>query len=135
MKLVIHTDGGARGNPGPSAVGVVIESPEGPLTSFGLFLGVGTNNQAEYKAVIAALSWIKTNAPTASEVDFYLDSQLVVSQLSGDFKVKHPKMQVLKREVDLKLGQLKLPAHFHYVPRSQNYQADALVNQTLDSVV
>lgn len=133
MKLTIHTDGGARGNPGPSAVGVVIESPSSTLVEFGQYLGEGTNNQAEYKAVIAALTWIKTNLKQVTSLDFYLDSQLVVSQLTGKFKVKHPEMARLKYIIDMGLNELKVPNFFHYIPREKNSRADALVNQTLDS--
>lgn len=134
MELKIHTDGGSRGNPGPSAVGVVIEDPTSLLTSFGLFIGVGTNNQAEYKAVLAALGWIHKYAKEATTLDFYLDSQLVVSQLTGKYRLKHPEMLRLKTQIDNELSKLQAQIYFHYVPRSQNSMADSLVNQALDAV-
>lgn len=134
MQLKIHTDGGARGNPGPSAIGVVIESPTTTLAEFGRFLGVGTNNQAEYKAVIAALTWVADHPTNVTSLDLYLDSQLVVSQLTGKFRLKHPEMIKLKHEIDGILEKLHVSAHFHYVPRAQNQEADALVNQALDSM-
>ena len=135
MELVIHTDGGSRGNPGPSAIGVVIDSPIGNLASIGTFIGVGTNNQAEYKAVIAALDWITKNSKEASSLSFYLDSQLVVSQLMGKFRLKHPEMIKLKNEIDKQLQFLGIKAVFHYVPRAENKAADALVNQALDAAL
>lgn len=133
MDLKIHTDGGARGNPGPSAIGVVIDGSTARLTSYGLFIGVGTNNQAEYKAVQSALSWIKDNVPEATSLHFYLDSQLVVSQLTGVFKVKHPEMLRLKTEISKQIVELGIKVEFSYVPRAQNAAADAMVNQALDA--
>ena len=131
--LTIHTDGGARGNPGPSAIGVVIETPTQTLASFGLFIGIGTNNQAEYKAVRAAIAWIQDHAADAASLSFFLDSQLVVSQLTGKYRLKHPEMIRLKNEIDQQLRYLGIPATFQYVPRAQNAAADALVNQALDA--
>ncbi len=133
MELTIHTDGGSRGNPGPSAIGVVIASPTTSLAQFGLYIGMGTNNAAEYKAVIAALQWVSRHAPHASRLSFFLDSQLVVSQLSGVFAVKHPDMKRLKDEVDTLLHSLACPATFSYVPRARNAEADRLVNAALDA--
>lgn len=135
MELKVHTDGGSRGNPGPSAVGCLIESPTGVLAQFGLYIGVGTNNEAEYKAVITAIKWIqeqKNIAPTA--LHFYLDSQLVVSQLTGKFQVKHPEMIKLKAEVVKLLGKFPVKADFNYVPRAQNSIADSMVNLALDEI-
>lgn len=134
MEVVIHTDGGSRGNPGPSAVGVVIESESTSLANFGLYLGVGTNNNAEYRAVIAALEWLREHSDDITKASFFLDSQLVVSQLNGIFAVKHPDMIVLKRKADTLRRELHFPITFVYVPRAQNSQADSLVNQALDAV-
>lgn len=133
MELTIHTDGGSRGNPGHSGIGVVIESPTGVLTSFGKYIGVGTNNQAEYKAVIAALEWVVQNASDATLLHFYLDSQLVVSQLMGKYRIKHPEMLRLKTQIETELKKIKAKAVFGYVPRAENSFADSLVNQALDS--
>src|SRR5258708_1418958 len=133
MELTIHTDGGSRGNPGPSAVGVVIVSGTTSLANLGIYLGVGTNNNAEYTAVITALKWIHDHAKDANKASFFLDSQLVVSQLNGIFAVKHPDMKRLKSEVDVLRRALPFPTTFSYVPRAQNSAADALVNQALDA--
>ncbi len=135
MELTVHTDGGSRGNPGPSAVGVVIKSDTTSLTNLGIYLGVGTNNNAEYTAVITALKWIADNAKDVMKASFFLDSQLVVSQLNGIFAVKHPDMKRLKSEVDALRRSLPFPITFSYVPRAQNSEADALVNQALDTAM
>ncbi len=135
MQLKIYTDGGSRGNPGPSAVGVVIDSPTDRLASFGIYLGVGTNNQAEYKAVLAAIYWIQEHVTDATALDFYLDSQLVVSQLTGKYAVKHPEMYRLKTQIDAELKKIQAYANFNYVPRAQNHEADLLVNQALDAAL
>ena len=133
MDVTIHTDGGSRGNPGPSAVGVVITSGTTSLASFGLYLGVGTNNNAEYRAVIAALEWLCSHQDGITKASFFLDSQLVVSQINGVFAVKHPEMRKLKNRVDVLRRSLPFPLAYSYVPRAQNAQADLLVNQALDA--
>lgn len=133
MVYFIHTDGGSRGNPGPSAIGVyVCDTENNPIFSFGKFLGTGTNNEAEYQAVIAALEWIQDHKEGLEQVNFFLDSLLVVSQLNGVYKIKHPKMKIFKAKIDALLHALSVPASFKYVPREQNQQADFLVNKTLD---
>ena len=134
MELVVHTDGGSRGNPGPSAVGVVIQSGKTSLVELGLYIGVGTNNTAEYQAVITALTWIRDHQENITQVSFFLDSQLVVSQLNGVFAIKHPDMKRLKAKIDSLLLGLPFPNTFQYVPRAENKEADALVNQALDAV-
>ena len=109
MKLIIHTDGGARGNPGPAAIGVVIEKVIGRIKTskeskviaeFGKRIGETTNNVAEYTAVIEALRWLKNNQINKSRIrtlviQFYLDSILVVNQLNGMFKVKDAHLREL----------------------------------------
>ena len=135
----IHTDGGARGNPGPAACAFVATDDRGHLIhQQGFYLGVATNNQAEYQAVIAALKWLNEQMhkwPNEQIVNFYLDSQLVVNQLNGNFKVKDiclkTKFLEIRNYLD-QLGQLEI-RNFEYVPRSQNAAADLLVNQTLDN--
>jgi ribonuclease HI len=133
MQVVVHTDGGSRGNPGKSAIGVVIESDGTPLLQKGLYIGIGTNNRAEYLAVVEALNWLSSHPQDITKASFFLDSQLVVSQLQGVYAVKHPDMIELKRKVDSLRGSLPFPVEFSYVPRAQNAQADALVNQALDA--
>ncbi|MCL5090951.1 MAG: ribonuclease HI family protein [Patescibacteria group bacterium] len=85
----IWTDGGARGNPGPAAIGVYIEDEKGEaLLKHGKKIGYATNNVAEYQAVIEALTWLKESSLELSQVDFFLDSSLVVNQLNGVFRIK-----------------------------------------------
>ena len=131
----IHTDGGARGNPGPAACAFVVTDNRGHLIhQQGFYLGIATNNQAEYQAVIEALKWISALNSQPSTLNFYLDSQLVVNQLNGEFKVKDKKLKTKKLEVEKilgQLGQLEI-RNFSFVRREQNQAADLLVNQTLD---
>jgi len=146
MQLIIHTDGGARGNPGPAAVGVVIERVEhggDPSTSsaqatevarFGKKIGETTNNVAEYTAVIEALRWIKTNEKNESSIHFYLDSMLVVNQLNGLFKVKSGHLRELLSQVRLLEQEVGGSIVYTSIPREQNHRADALVNRALDGI-
>ncbi len=129
----IHTDGGARGNPGPAACAFVATDDRGRLIhQQGFYLGETTNNQAEYQAVIEALKWASTLNPQPATLNFYLDSQLVVNQLNGLFKIKD---QILKiKNLEIKNYKLKIK-NFSYVPRAQNSQADLLVNQTLNQSI
>lgn len=136
--IIIHTDGGSRGNPGHAATGVVIYNDSTPLYESGEYLGVATNNVAEYTAVIRALDWLITQRHTLPHVvgetiQFKLDSQLVVEQLCGRYSIKQPHILELVRQVRQKLSLLGIPAQFMHVPRKENAQADALVNQALDA--
>ena len=127
--LVVYCDGGARGNPGPAAVGVVIFNGEGNLRDkCGKYLGITTNNEAEYAGVIEALS--HSELSEESHINFFLDSLLVVQQLNGLWKVKEPRL----RELVLKIRQLEAGRKVTYthIPREKNRQADLLVNETLD---
>lgn len=129
-KLVIYTDGGARGNPGPAAIGVVIYGAgEKPIKKIGKHIGLGTNNQAEYKALIVGLT--EASNLGASEVVCFLDSELVVRQLTGKYKVKEQELKNLAAEV-FKLSNKFLRVEFKYVPREKNKLADKLVNEALD---
>ncbi len=129
--LLTHTDGGARGNPGPAAIGIVIKTPAGEVVAaWGKTIGETTNNQAEYKALEAALE--KAKELGAKQVDCYLDSLLVVQQVKGEWKVKEA---TLKPNVD---RVRKLASHFdkvsyHHVRREKNMEADRLVNEALDA--
>lgn len=127
----VYCDGGARGNPGPAAIGVVIKDEQGSLiNSFGRTIGETTNNVAEYEAVIAALEWIK-NQPKPDKVKFYSDSKLIVHQLRGEWKIKEAHLRQLAERV--RLLENNLTTTYSVIPREQNYQADALVNRALDS--
>lgn len=131
MRYRVHTDGAARGNPGPSAIGVVITGPDGHVVyESSRRLGVHTNNEAEYLALIAALEYLRGARIRAA--DFYLDSELVVRQLSGRYRVKEPRLRALHEQVGALLE--AVPQHaIHHVPREQNARADALANEALDA--
>lgn len=132
-ELIIYGDGGSRGNPGEAAYGfAVYDTEKKEVYKEGKRLGIATNNFAEYSAVISALMYVKTHNPNVETIRFYLDSQLVASQLSGVYKVKHPSM----KELFIKAKQLEtsLSAKITYtaIPRSENTAADQLVNEALD---
>lgn len=135
MNITIHTDGGARGNPGPAAVGVVIHKEKKEIARFGTYIGRTTNNVAEYTAVIKALSWVLSHLSdlsNLSNLDFFLDSILVVNQLNGTFKVKDANLRLLLVTIKTLEQQINAAITYSYVPREQNKQADFVVNQTLD---
>ena len=131
MKLVLHVDGGARGNPGPAAIGVVISQPDGMvLDELAERIGLATNNVAEYRAVLRALE--RAKELEATEVEIIGDSELIARQLNGVYKVKHPAMKPLyeqAREALAGFGRWRIQT----VPRAQNARADALVNAALDA--
>lgn len=125
-------DGGARGNPGPAASAFVILDQQANITTqFGRFLGTATNNQAEYLAVIDALSWIYLNLPQTASIKMFLDSKLVVEQISGRYKIKDP-ILVVHHQTIARLLKVVKQTTMTYIPRAQNFQADRLVNQILD---
>jgi len=132
MKYIVHTDGAARGNPGPAAIGVVIEDEEGrTVYETSRALGVRTNNEAEYLALITALEYLKEARP--KEAEFRLDSELVVKQLSGEYKVKEPRLQALHGQVVMLLN--AVPKYkIRHVRRVENARADELANEALDAV-
>ncbi len=132
--IVVHTDGGARGNPGPSGIGVSITSDTGVvLSDVSEYIGEGTNNAAEYTAVKRAcleLERILEN-PKESEINFFLDSQLVERQLNGIYKIKEPTLKKLAAEVQ-QLRTLFGKTTFTYIPREKNKRADELANEAMD---
>lgn len=135
LKFLIHTDGGARGNPGPAAIGVVIEGGGVGKKEYGEYLGEATNNEAEYQAVIFALKKLKLliggSKSKESHVEIHLDSELLAKQLNGEYKVKEEKIQKLFLEVwNLRLDFGNVV--FKHIPREDNHGADKLVNQVLD---
>lgn len=140
MNLIIHTDGGARGNPGPAGIGVVIEKiVDGKsliIAKFGKKIGEATNNVAEYTAVIEALKFLKTDygLPITDNdtVAFFLDSTLVVNQINGLFKVKEPHLRELLFQVHALEAQAGGSITYTAVRREHNTRADFLVNQALD---
>ncbi len=139
-RLVVHTDGGARGNPGKAAIGAVISSEEGEVFArLSHTIGQSTNNVAEYSAVIAALEWIKNNYFRLYQcfggqviIQFYLDSTLVVNQLNGLFKVKDTKLRELMMKIRLLEQEVGGNVRYAAIPREKNSEADRLVNEALD---
>ena len=129
-RFIVEGDGGSRGNPGPAAYGALVrDAATGEvLNSEGLTLGVTTNNVAEYSALVAGLEMARALDPRAA-VDVRLDSRLVIEQMAGRWKVKHPAMKPLFAK-----ARLLTPAvvTWTWVPREQNTAADALVNAALD---
>jgi ribonuclease HI len=162
MKYIVHTDGGARGNPGPAAVGVVIEIIEQTAVSgqpsdisnlnaesskqkaiiagFGKRIGETTNNVAEYTAVIEALKYLKERQRTSDKrqehttdtYEFFLDSTLVVHQLNGLYKVKEPRLRELLSVARVLEQEVGGTITYSYVPREQNSHADYFVNKAMD---
>ncbi len=130
-KIIIYTDGGSRGNPGPSAIGVVIADRE-----YSEYIGTATNNEAEYKAVIFALKKAKAllgkERIKGLEMELKSDSELLIKQLNGEYKIMEPRIQHLFIEVwNLKIdfGKIK----FTLIPREKNKEADRLANEALDA--
>jgi ribonuclease HI len=131
VKVVVHVDGGSRGNPGPAAAAAVISSPDGDvLDEASELLGIATNNVAEYRGVLLGLA--RAKALGASEVEVVNDSELVAKQINGLYKVKHAAMRPLYLDAIAALREFDAWS-IRSVPRAQNAGADALVNQALDS--
>jgi len=142
QKLYINTDGGSRNNPGPSAIGVVFfDDKEEVIHTHKEYLGIATNNEAEYRAIIKALKllvkskWFSENNISDKEVICRLDSQLVVEQINGNYKVKQEHILRLIQELRELVLLMKLKISFFYIPREQNKLADKLVNEALDEVL
>jgi ribonuclease HI len=131
VKVVVHVDGGSRGNPGPAAAAAVLATPDGDVVDEASeLLGIATNNVAEYRGVLLGLA--RAKALGASEVEVVNDSELVAKQINGLYKVKHAAMRPLYRDAMAALREFDSWS-IRSVPRAQNADADALVNQALDS--
>lgn len=137
MNIRVFTDGGARGNPGFAAIGVFIENDKNEtLAQIGKKIGIATNNVAEYKAVLEGLSWLAANVKTfnkETQISFFLDSQLVCSQIRGIYKVKNKNLQELLFQIRVKEKELGIPVLYNFVRREENINADKLVNMALDN--
>jgi ribonuclease HI len=131
VKLVVHVDGGARGNPGPAAAAAVVSTPDGEVVDEAReVLGVATNNVAEYRGLLLGLR--RARALGADEVEVINDSELVAKQVNGLYKVKHPDMRPLHAQALEALRGFRRWS-VRSVPRAENAGADALVNQALDA--
>ncbi|MGA2164093.1 MAG: ribonuclease HI family protein [Solirubrobacteraceae bacterium] len=130
MKVIVHVDGGARGNPGPAAAASVVSDPDGEvLDEHARLLGEATNNVAEYRALLLGLE--RARALGATEVEVVNDSELIAKQVKGIYKVKHAAMRPLHLDAMAALRQFERWS-IRSVPRAQNAGADALVNAALD---
>lgn len=135
MKFIIYTDGGSRGNPGHAASAFVLTDEKGKkLEEKGFYIGLGTNNEAEYTAVEKALEFLVNTYPDANNADVEVraDSQLVVNQLLNLWKLKNERLKVFYyniKDLENKIGKV----NYKYIPRSENKEADLIVNITLDT--
>lgn len=144
-EIKIYADGGARGNPGPAASAFLAMKEDEVIHKESSFLGKTTNNVAEYKAVILALRWLDkyNDISTSYKVRFYLDSELIVNQIKGKYKIKSKRLKPMLAEVknledkiSNKINEKSKQSSvltYHSIPRSQNKLADHLVNKVLDS--
>ncbi|HEV8340476.1 MAG TPA: ribonuclease HI family protein [bacterium] len=132
MKRLLHVDGASRGNPGPAAIGIVVADSRGKvLEEIGEVIGEATNNVAEYRALIRALEAVQ--AQGATEVEIRTDSELLVRQVQGTFKVKAPGLRAL-HESAMRLLDKFSTWTIHHVPREANARADQLANRALDAL-
>lgn len=134
MKLIMHTDGGARGNPGPAGIGVVFYIMNGNgkrerIAGFKKYIGETTNNFAEYSALITGLE--RASEMGYPDVEVYMDSELVVKQMRGEYKVKEESLKPLASKVLALTNKFK-SVSFSHVPREKNADADKLVNEAID---
>jgi ribonuclease HI len=141
MKLIINTDGGARGNPGPAGIGVVIRDENQVIIGeHKQYIGEATNNVAEYRALVLALEEAGKELGSRNyelgqaELLIRMDSELIVRQMQGKYKIKEPTLKLLAADV-LKLIKHFKNVTFSHVPREQNKEADVLVNQAIDAAV
>ncbi len=130
LHLITYSDGGARGNPGPAGAGaVVLDQATGQvLAEISLYLGEMTNNQAEYRALLTALT--KANELNAQSITCYLDSELIVEQMKGRYKVKNPGLKELYLQAVELIGLKQVT--FKHIPREKNSHADRLANEAMD---
>jgi len=140
MDLIAHIDGGARGNPGPAAIGVVVKDSHGTLLfEEGQCIGHGTNNEAEYRALIRLLEVSAQNPlikdSGAKTLRVHCDSKLIVMQVIGEWKIKEPRLRELYNQVQAVKLTVPFVLRIKHVPREENKDADRLVNAALDGKV
>lgn len=137
--ISLFTDGGARGNPGPSAIGVyIVDNAKKPLHRSGKKIGIATNNIAEYTAVLEGFLWIVTHYKeihTPKTIYVFSDSLLIVSQLKGIWKIKNSRLYELLLKIKELEKQLDASIVYSHIPREQNKEADSLVNKALDNIL
>lgn len=131
--IKVFSDGGARGNPGPAAYGFVVYSDEKEIHMQKEFLGLTTNNVAEYTGLFKAFEWVSENVDNASSIVFHLDSELVVKQMNGEYKIKSTPLFEISQKVKALQKLSSAQVSFVHVRRENNRDADLLVNQALDA--
>ncbi len=135
LKLIVYTDGASRGNPGPASYGFTVADGKGKLLyEEGEYIGITTNNVAEYTAVLKSFKLIRKKFQEKSplQIELFADSKLVAEQLSGRFKIKHPNLKPIFNEIKVLEMQFGSVMYTH-VPREKNTLADSLANKALDS--
>jgi ribonuclease HI len=137
VNLQIFTDGGARGNPGPAGVGVVVKQEKKTIFQASKFIGRATNNVAEYQAMILAFDWLLENKDKLSvrRVDFYFDSELLTNQMTGRYRVKAPHLKEIYLQAKRKESLLDCPVFYNSLSREKNSEADGLANQAMDAAL
>lgn len=136
MTLKVFTDGGAKGNPGPAAIGIVVYHNNEAVLKHREDIGEATNNVAEYTALVKAYELLKKDTSNfishASKVEFFSDSQLMVNQLNGMYKVKNARIREFIVAIKIAEQEIGIPVSYTYVPREENTVADLLVNDKLN---
>ena len=136
-EIQIYTDGGARGNPGPAASSFVVIKDNKTIFEDSIFLGTATNNMAEYQAVLAAYNWLSIFLKNISvnRINFFLDSQLVVNQLNGKYKIKSVKLKPIIENILNIQNKIKCEISYSFIRRKYNRRADFLLNKKLDDSI
>lgn len=134
--VVIYTDGGARGNPGPSGAGAVVYKGGKRIAHVSKFLGIRTNNWAEYEALVLVLEAARKvlGSTVPEKVMVRMDSELIVKQMKGEYRVKHPELKLQHQKVKKIIAEAFPHIAFEHVPRERNKEADRYANDAMDSV-
>jgi len=133
MQISVYTDGGSRGNPGISGFGIVIYDEKNQIIhKISKFIGIKTNNEAEYSALLEALVWIRDHQTGFTLVKFYSDSQLLVRQINGQYKIKAANIKPLYQLALSVIADIHIPCTFHEILREKNNLADELANRAMD---
>lgn len=134
--IFIYTDGGARGNPGPAGAGAVVYKDGKEVAHVSKFLGIHTNNWAEYEALILVLEAARAflRSPVLEKVTVRMDSELIVKQMKGEYRVKHPELKLQHQKVKKIIAESFPHIAFEHVPREKNKEADRYANDAMDSM-
>lgn len=135
MIVKVYTDGASRGNPGSAAAGIVIKDETGnEIKTFGKYIGECTNNVAEYTALIESVKLLKELNEPFEEISFFCDSELMVKQIKGEYKIRHKDLIKLSLEFWKEIKSLNKKFSITYIPREENKTADKLANEALDEI-